>query len=288
VKLTIGLFLLVFSFAAAGSQAAADASERSPVYVPLKTYAYYVAPARAGFLTAPTAQESAAVDAHFEYLQQLLARDRLILAGRSIGEQTNGIILFQARDDTEARSIADNDPAVKAGVFSMQFAPFALALRRDVIRSQPDRSDRIVRHEVVVAAPLDRVWTALTTTAGVKSFIGTDANVELRIGGPFEILFGPATAPKGTRGSEGMHVLSYLPKQMLSFEWNAPPTLGEMRDQRTFVVVQFEPVDAQRTRVTLTHLNFGTGPAWDAVYAYFDDAWASVLASLKQAIESPK
>jgi hypothetical protein len=73
---------------------------------------------------------------------------------------------------------------------------------------------------------------------------------------------------------------------MISFDWNAPPSLPEARQQRTFVIVRFEPVTDKSTRVTLHHVGWGDGGEWDKSYAYFDRAWGFVLGNLKQRFET--
>ena len=40
-----------------------------------------------------------------------------------------------------------------------------------------------------------------------------------------------------------MRFMALQPKRMLSFDWNAPPSLPEARLQRSFVVVRLEPVE---------------------------------------------
>ena len=42
-----------------------------------------------------------------------------------------------------------------------------------------------------------------------------------------------------------MRFMALQPKRMLSFDWNAPPSLPEARLQRSFVVVRLEPVEMQ-------------------------------------------
>ena len=89
-------------------------------------------------------------------------------------------------------------------------------------------------------------------------------------------------APAGDRGADDMRFLAVQPKKMISFDWNAPPSLPEVRQQRTFVVVRFAPLDDRTTRVTLHHTGWGDGGEWDKAYAYFDRAWGNVLGNLKQ------
>ena len=149
--------------------------------------------------------------------------------------------------------------------------------------AQPPAADRELRKEVVVAAPVEAVWTAWTTSEGARTFFAPGANIRLDVGGPYEILFAP-DAPKGRRGAEGLHVLAWIPQRMLAFEWNAPPKFPEIRNgpRNTFVVVELAPDGAGRTRVVLHHLGWGEGGQWPDVRAYFDKAWDYVLGNLVQ------
>ena len=141
--------------------------------------------------------------------------------------------------------------------------------------------DRMIRVDLVVAAPVADVWAAWTTREGIASFFGRDARVELRVGGPYEVYF-LMDAPIGNRGSEGCQVLSYVPGELLAFSWNAPPSMPAVRAERTQVVLRFEAVNGGRTRLHLTHLGWGTGDEWDAAFDYFSIAWMQVLASLEK------
>jgi len=138
---------------------------------------------------------------------------------------------------------------------------------------------------VLVNATLDQAWDAWTTREGIVSFFAPDAKVEARVGGAFQIYIDPLGKP-GNKGADDMRFLALQPKKMISFDWNAPPHLAEARQQRTFVVVRFAPVNATQTKVTLHHTGWGDGGEWDQTYAYFDRAWAAVLGNLKKRHES--
>ena len=142
-------------------------------------------------------------------------------------------------------------------------------------------AERAIDKETVVNATLDQAWDAWTTRAGIVSFFAPDAQIEPRVGGAFHIHMDPG-APAGAKGADDMRFLALQPKKMISFDWNAPPHLPEARAQRTFVVVRFEPLSAQSTKVTLHHTGWGDGGQWDQAYAYFDRAWGGVLGNLKK------
>ncbi len=143
-------------------------------------------------------------------------------------------------------------------------------------------AERRLRKQVTVAAPLAEVWTAWTTTEGVKTFFGPEAKVEAVVGGPFEIYFGPSQ-PEGLRGSEGCKVQSVVPMKLLAFTWNAPPTIPAIRNSgvHTVVYIELEEDGAGQTRVTMTHTGWGAGEDWDKTYQYFDRAWDAVLGNLR-------
>ncbi|MEK8049363.1 SRPBCC domain-containing protein [Ideonella sp. DXS22W] len=145
-------------------------------------------------------------------------------------------------------------------------------------------AERAIDKEVVVEATPDQVWAAWTTREGIVGFFAPDARVEARVGGPFQIHFDPQAEP-GLKGADDARFLALQPPRMLSFDWNAPPSLPQARQQRTLVVVRLAPVDERRTRVTLHHVGWGDGGEWDRAYTYFDTAWGRVLANLQRRFE---
>ncbi len=144
---------------------------------------------------------------------------------------------------------------------------------------------RAIVEEVVVNASRAEVWGALTTTDGVTTFFAPNARVELRYGGPYEIYF-VEDAKRGERGSEGCVVLGYVPEETLIFTWNAPPSIPDIRAQRTFVIVRLDDVGEKRTRVRLRNGGYRDDAEWDKAYAYFENAWPHVLGQLRRRFDS--
>ena len=142
-------------------------------------------------------------------------------------------------------------------------------------------AERAIEKEVVVAAPIDAVWQTWTSKAGIESFFAPEAEIEPRVGGAFHVHMDPLAQP-GSKGADDMRFMALQRPTMLSFDWNAPPSLPEARAQRTFVVVRLADVDGKSTRVTLHHTGWGTGGEWDKTYVYFDRAWGYVLGNLKK------
>jgi uncharacterized protein YndB with AHSA1/START domain len=146
-------------------------------------------------------------------------------------------------------------------------------------------AERAIDKSIEVAATLDQTWDAWTTREGIVSFFAPDAKIEPRVGGAFQIYIDPGAAP-GSRGADDMRFLALQPKKMISFDWNAPPSLPQVRAQRSFVIVRFEALGDRLTRVSLHHTGWGEGGEWDKAYAYFDRAWGNVLGNLKKRFDS--
>jgi uncharacterized protein YndB with AHSA1/START domain len=142
-------------------------------------------------------------------------------------------------------------------------------------------AERAIEKEVVIQATLDQAWDAWTTREGITSFFAPDARIEPKPGGAFEVYINPYAAP-GLKGADDMRYLALQPKRMLSFTWNAPPSLSEVRQQRTVVIIRFTPVSDTQTRITLHHTGWGDGGEWDKTFGYLDKAWSNVLGNLQK------
>lgn len=139
-------------------------------------------------------------------------------------------------------------------------------------------TSREIHSEARVSLSPAEAYAMWASAEGLAQWWATEARVDARPGGHYELYFleGPRE-----RGSEGCRVLSLLPDRMLSFTWNAPPHL-RTREEHTWVVLEFIP-DGDGSRVTLTQLGWpeeGMADAqsdWPATFAYFEDAWAKVM-----------
>ena len=76
--------------------------------------------------------------------------------------------------------------------------------------------ERSIHFQLDLDAPIQAVWDAWTTEAGLISFFAPAVNIDLRPGGPYEIFFSPENSP-GTRGADGMFVLAFQAPTFLAF-----------------------------------------------------------------------
>jgi uncharacterized protein YndB with AHSA1/START domain len=142
---------------------------------------------------------------------------------------------------------------------------------------------RSVRVEGDVNAPVSEVWRVFTTSEGAMEFFAEKANIQLALGGPYEIQFDPKDERSGTKG---LKILSFAPDEMISFQWNAPPEMPEVRNGGTWVVVQMRPEGPDRTHVTISHLGWKEGAEWDQAYLHFIEGWSELINRLRQRFTS--
>jgi uncharacterized protein YciI len=93
-------------------------------------FIYLIHPYRHEFYEQPTPDEEAAMAEHYEYLQQAGTQGILILAGASLDESF-GLVVFRARDESAARAFMLNDPSVRCNVMMAELHPVRISLRGD-------------------------------------------------------------------------------------------------------------------------------------------------------------
>lgn len=149
---------------------------------------------------------------------------------------------------------------------------------RDAFADPGSFRDPVVEVRRLASSP-EHVFQALTDAELMSEWLEAPTTIDLEVGGRYEILF-DEDQPLGSQGSEGCQILAFIPDEMLAFTWNSPPTLANIRNQLTFVIVRFARV-ADGTILTLTHAGHGEGHIWDENRAYFARAWGLLLDALE-------
>ena len=139
---------------------------------------------------------------------------------------------------------------------------------------------RVLRHEVVVLAPAADVYRAFTTADGWRTWAVPFAQLtpDLSVGAVMETSYNPA-AKLGDANNIKNKVLAFVPNRLFAFQAVQAPQGFKHANllARVFTVAEFEPVDAKHSRVKLSMLGYGSGPAFDELYAHFakGNAWTA-------------
>ncbi len=149
-------------------------------------------------------------------------------------------------------------------------------------------ADRSLHCEAVINAPVADVWEAFTTGKGFESWAVAHAEIDLRIGGEMRTHYDP----KGVLGDKNSivnQILAFEPQRMLTIRNIKAPEGLPHADlfQKTWTVINFEPVDdlRDRTRVRVAGLGWGEGPEWDGLYGFFKTGNQQTLDELKKKFE---
>ncbi len=135
---------------------------------------------------------------------------------------------------------------------------------------------KIIHFQLDLDAPIQAVYDAWTTEAGLISFFAPAVNLDFRPGSAYEIFFNPENPP-GSRGAEGMIVMAFDAPTFLAFTWNAPPTLPDVRDHLSHVTIRLEALNENKTRLNFKEDGFGEGGQWEERVDYFLGAWGEVV-----------
>jgi uncharacterized protein YndB with AHSA1/START domain len=133
-------------------------------------------------------------------------------------------------------------------------------------------ADKVLVLEVTVPAPLNAVWEAFTTSAGLSTWLTPGAIVDLREGGEWTAHF-----PGGSTG--GGTILSFVPEKELDLSALAPDKFPTVRATRTKARFQFE-AKGDSTVVRLTQTGWKDGEEWVKAYEYLTVGNAQLLATL--------
>ncbi len=90
-------------------------------------FLYQIKPVRADLMENQTEEEQEKLQSHFLYLQDLLEKGKLVLAGPCL-DASFGVVILQNTHEVEARSIMENDPAVKGKIMTGSLYPFRVSL----------------------------------------------------------------------------------------------------------------------------------------------------------------
>ncbi len=91
-------------------------------------YLYLIHPYRHGFFESPTPEEEVILEEHFQYLQKAAETGTVLLAGPCT-DDTFGLVVFRAGDETAANAFMFNDPSVLKNVMVAELHPLCVSVR---------------------------------------------------------------------------------------------------------------------------------------------------------------
>jgi uncharacterized protein YndB with AHSA1/START domain len=182
--------------------------------------------------------------------------------------------------------------AAAVGALSLigSVAPAEPAAAPDVVDSSyvTDDGARNLQQSIVIDAPVAVLWKAFVDPVEIRRWSSPVAAIDLRVGGSLEASYDP-TRKIGDPDNIKHRIITFIPQRLIVFQnIQAPHELPNAdRFQRTVVVLQYDALGPQRTRVTLSCTGFATDPASAQIYAFFQKDNAEALEKMKRTYEAP-
>jgi uncharacterized protein YndB with AHSA1/START domain len=155
-------------------------------------------------------------------------------------------------------------------------APVPTHIDRAVTVTMTAEPEKALLFDVIVPASLDDTWTAMTTSAGLITWLTPQAKVDLRPRGDWLAMWGGNVAPGGGTITE------FEPLKSITIRAMAPEQFPTVRRERTTALFTLTPIDAKSTKVTLRQTGWKQGEEWDKAYAYLASGNAMLLNALRQ------
>jgi uncharacterized protein len=94
----------------------------------MKEYLYLIHPYRHGFFESPTPEEETILEEHFDYLVKASNEGIVLLAGPCT-DDTFGLVVFRAENDSAANAFMFADPSVKKDVMVAELHPIRVSIQ---------------------------------------------------------------------------------------------------------------------------------------------------------------
>ena len=148
--------------------------------------------------------------------------------------------------------------------------------------TEPD-GDRSLQLSIDVPASVHDAFAAFSTSEGFSSWAVPVAKVDFRVGGMIEASY-DSHAKFGDPNNIKNAIVSYIPDRLLIIRNVQAPSgfVDSALFQKTVTMIEFVPLDAKTTRVTLTNAGYGPGAGFADVFAHFEWGNAYTLHELRK------
>ena len=179
------------------------------------------------------------------------------------------------------------DPAARDADAAPEAAPEQPIRHRIEVNAA---GERMLVEEVIVEAPLAKVWRAYTTGPGMQAWAAPLAEVDLRAGGTIRTNYEPE-GELGGPGTNTLHIVNWVPERVLTLRAELNDNWPELmqRDAGNLMnVVLFEELGPRRTRIESYGVGYGDDPAYDGLLGFFAQANRGLYVELKRVLEEPE
>lgn len=140
---------------------------------------------------------------------------------------------------------------------------------------------KVIQHEAIIPATPHDVWTAFTTSEGLRSFVAPVVEIDFRIGGIWESSYN-VNNPIGDSTNIQNEVIAFIPERMVAIRIKrTPPGFPNPEIASTLsTIIEFVPIDSIKTKVIVSMVGWKEKPEYEMVYQLFSRGNEYTLNSL--------
>ena len=148
--------------------------------------------------------------------------------------------------------------------------------------------NQIIHLKLILDCEVKKAFSMFTGKQEVKSWLAVDANIELRLGGKYELFWD--LKDRMNNSTVGCRINGLEIDKLLAFEWKGPLEYKDLMnsvDPLTQVTVFFNPIwmdgssEKNQTEIHLVHSGWRSTEKWEECRHWFIKAWESAFKKLK-------
>lgn len=146
----------------------------------------------------------------------------------------------------------------------------------------------ILRQEIVIHAPLTRVWKAYTDTSDWKKWVTPVVEMDFRTNGYIKTHYN-AQSKIGDEGTIVIHILNYIPMHQITMQAEIGsyfPAFLRNEEKNLYSIVEFNEINENSTQVVLYGIGYKNQPQWRELLNFFIKGNEMTLNKLKKFTEN--
>jgi uncharacterized protein YndB with AHSA1/START domain len=142
---------------------------------------------------------------------------------------------------------------------------------------------RDISIDLPLSLTVAQAWNAWTQNDKLEEWLTAKANVDVRVGGAYELFWQPETPNQNS--TIGCKVTAMLPQKLLAFEWKGAVQFSNIMNVTplpTWVSISFESTGSNSSIIHFRHSGWQAGADWDAARQWQTRSWMGALEELKK------
>ena len=153
--------------------------------------------------------------------------------------------------------------------------------------------NEIIQIKTILDCDVKKAFSMFSGKQEISSWLAVDANIELRLGGKYELFWD--VKDRVNNSTIGCRINGLEIGKMIAFEWKGPVEYKHLMnsvDPLTQVIVFFTAVDngesgdSPQTEIHLLHTGWRSTEKWEECRRWFIKAWESAFKKLKSECQS--